>query len=88
MDNFRASYIAGALMINRNQVKEELNEIFQSETWNGDVILELLKHHEVTPKTFLHRLSQILPRLFKITELHYFRFEHFVGNIRSSLPRN
>ena len=79
MDNFRASYFAGALMINRNQVKEELKEIFQSETWNGDAILELLKHHEVTPETFLHRLSQILPGLFKITELHYFRFEHFVG---------
>ena len=55
MDNFRASYLAGALMINRNQVKEELKEIFQSKTWNGDAILELLKHHEVTPETFLHR---------------------------------
>ncbi len=79
MDNFRSSYFAGALMINRNQVREKLKEIFQSETWNGDAILELLKHHEVTPETFLHRLSQILPGLFKITELHYFRFEHFVG---------
>ena len=79
MDNFRASYFAGALMLNRNQVKEELKKIFQSETWNGDAILELLKHHEVTPETFLHRLSQILPGLFKITELHYFRFEHLVG---------
>ncbi len=39
----------------------------------------MLKRHEVTPKIFLHRLSQILPGLFKITELHYFRFEHFVG---------
>jgi Zn-dependent peptidase ImmA (M78 family) len=79
MDNIRASYFARALMINSNQVKEELKEIFQSETLNGDAILELLKHHEVTPETFLHRLSQILPGLFKITELHYFRFEHFVG---------
>ena len=26
MDNFRASYFAGALMINRNQVKEELKD--------------------------------------------------------------
>ena len=88
MDNFRASYFAGALMINRNQVKEELKDIFQSETWNGDAILELLKHHEVTPETFLHRLSQILPGLFKITELHYFRFVHFVGKMRSDLSRN
>ena len=74
MDNFRASCFTGALMINRNQVKKELKEIFQSETWNGDAILVLLKHLEVTPETFLHRLSQILPGLIKITELHYFRF--------------
>lgn len=66
-------------MIKRNQVREKLKEIFQSETWDGDAILELLKHHEVTPETFLHQLSQIHPGLFKITELQYFRFEHFVG---------
>ena len=64
MDNILSSYFAGALMINRKQVKEELKEIFQSETWNSDAILEFLKHHEVNPETFLHRLSQILPGLF------------------------
>ena len=79
MDNFRSSYFSGALMINRKHVKEELKEIFQSETWNDDAILKLLKHHEVNPGTFLHRLSKILPGLFKITELYYFRFVHFVG---------
>ena len=35
-----------------DELKEELKEIFQSETWNGDVIIELLKHHEVNPETF------------------------------------
>ena len=29
MDKFRSTYFAGALMINRKQVKEELKEIFQ-----------------------------------------------------------
>lgn len=52
MDNFRASYFAGVLIINRNQVNEDLKDIFQSQTWNGDAILELLKHHEVTSETF------------------------------------
>lgn len=79
MDNFRASYFAGALMINRFQVEEEIQEIFKAETWNGEAILALLKRHEVTPETFLHRLSQILPGLFKIRELHYLRFEQKVG---------
>jgi len=88
MDNIRASYFARALMINSNQVKEELKEIFQSETLNGDAILELLKHHEVTPETILHRLSQILPGLFKITELHYFVLNILLEKMRSDLPRN
>ena len=79
MDNFRASYFAGALMINRFQAEKEIQELFQSKTWDGEAILKLLKHHEVTPETFLHRLSQILPGLFKITELHYLRFEHKIG---------
>lgn len=79
MDNFRASYFAGALMINRFQVEEEVQKIFQSASWNGEAVLSLLRRHEVTPETFLHRLSQILPGLFNINELHYLRFEHFVG---------
>ena len=57
MDKFRSTYFADALMINRKQVKEELKEIFQSETRNGDAILVLLKQHEVNPETFLHQLS-------------------------------
>ena len=88
MDNFRASYFAGALMINRNQVKEELKEIFRSETWNGDAILELLKHHEVTPETFLHRLSQILPGLFKSQNCIIFVLNILLEKMRSDLPRN
>ena len=79
MDNFRASYFAGALMINRFQAEKEIQELFQSKTWDGEAILKLLKHHEVTPETFLHRLSQILPGLFKINELHFLRFEHMIG---------
>jgi len=87
MDNFKASYFAGALMINRFQAEEEVKEIFQSETWDGDAVLELLKRHEVTPETFLHRLSQILPGLFKITELHYLRFENVVGKNEIQLTK-
>ena len=79
MDAFKASYFAGALVINRYQVEKEIKTIFKSATWNGKAILKLLDRHEVTPETFLHRLSQILPGLFKITELHYFRFEQFLG---------
>ena len=74
MDNIRASYFARALMINSNQVKEELKEIFQSETWNGDAILELLKHHEVTPETFLHRLSQNPSGTFQNHRIALFSF--------------
>ena len=87
MDDFRASYFAGALMINRFQAEEEVKQIFNSETWNGEAILELLKRHEVTPETFLHRLSQILPGLFGITELHYLRFEHEAGKNEIKLTK-
>ena len=38
MDNFRASYFAGALMINRNQVKKELKEILINNGIKGNKI--------------------------------------------------
>ena len=80
MESFKASYYAGALVINRFNIEKEIKEIFKLDTWNGDSFIELLKRYEVTPETFLHRLSQILPGLFNITELHYLRFEQVVGN--------
>ena len=52
---------------------------FQSETWDGDSILELLNRYAVTPETFSHHLGQILLKIFKITELRYLRFEFLVG---------
>lgn len=75
------------MIINRFQAKEEVQEILQSETCGGDSILKLLNHHAVTPETFLYRLSQILLGIFKITELHYLRFENFIGRNEIQLTK-
>ena len=88
MDNFRASYFASALMINRNQVKEELKEIFQSETWNGDAILELPKHHEVTPETFYIDSAKSFRDFSKSQNCIIFVLNILLEKMRSDLPRN
>lgn len=76
MENFRASYFAGALMINRFVAEDELKQIFRKTVWDGAEFLKLLEKHDVTAETYLHRLSQVLPGRFSISELHFMRFDH------------
>ena len=54
----------------------------------SDNALILTAHHlDDCYETFLHRLSQILLGLFKITELHFFVLNILLEKMRSDLPR-
>ncbi len=76
MNHFKASYFAGALLISRYQLEEDLRQFFRQPTWNPQGLLDLHARYEATPEMMLHRMSQVLPGLFGIKELHFLRFDH------------
>ncbi|MFQ5769077.1 MAG: helix-turn-helix domain-containing protein [bacterium] len=79
LNNFKASYFAGALLINQNLLKKDLTRFFQRKRWNGQEFLHLMKKYEATPEMFLYRLSQLIPKFFDLHEIFYLRFNNESG---------
>lgn len=76
LNNFKASYFASALLINQQHLIAAVQQLFASETWKGNYFLHLMQHYQVSPETFMHRLTNILPRFFGLNQLFFLRFEN------------
>jgi predicted transcriptional regulator len=81
--DFRASYFAGALLMPQYPLERDLRVFLRRKSFD-EVAVEDLAYlingkYRVSPETFLHRLSEILPGRFGLTNLHFMRFQAEVG---------
>jgi hypothetical protein len=76
LNNFLASYFAGALIISRESLIIKLNNFFSLKEWRPSQLNEILKHYECSQETFYQRLTTILPKYFNIKNLFFLRFTH------------
>ncbi len=74
LNNFKASYFAGALLIPRRQLADDLALFFKLPLWDGSAFLNMMARYRVSPETFLHRLTSIAPRFFNLNQLFFLRF--------------
>jgi XRE family transcriptional regulator, fatty acid utilization regulator len=80
LNNFYASYFAGALLIERDRLLADVVAFFQRETWDGEALVACIGRYEATPELFFHRLTELLPRLLGLEELFFLRFAHDAGS--------
>jgi len=74
LNNFRASYFAQALHINKNLLVKDLEKFFQNTTWNPEVFARLLEKYNTSPEMLLQRISNLLPKYFGFNELYFIRY--------------
>ena len=86
-NNFKASYFAGALLIDESAILADLRELFRSERWVPRAVAAGLDRYGVTPETMLHRLTQVAPRAFSMGEFYFLRFSNAVGDDRMRLTK-
>ncbi len=75
LNDFKASYFAGALLVNRERVVADMRTFFNSKKFQPEKFRSLLDRYEVTPEIFLYRLTELLPQDFGF-KLHFLRFNH------------
>lgn len=75
LNDFKASYFAGALLVNRERLIADIKEFFLLERWQPKRFREFLVRYEVSPEIFMYRLTEILPQYLGI-KLHFLRFNH------------
>ena len=87
LNNYKASYFAGAVLIRRDALVAKLTELFARDTWSNDAFLDLITTFASTPERFFYRLSNVLPSHFGIDQLFFYRFNHTVGQTTFQLTK-
>lgn len=87
LNNFKASYFAGALLIHRLRIVKELHTFFAQTTWKRDYLVDLMDQFNATSEIFLHRMTNIAPRYFGLNQLFFLRFDNVPGENRFMLTK-
>ena len=79
LDNFQASYVAGAVLLPAADVDAALAALaalVDAETWDPAAVAGLLGRFGSTPEMLFHRLTQRVPEALGLDELYLLRFHH------------
>ncbi len=81
LNDFKASYFAGSLLIKSKAIRQDIAELFSMTEWKPKVLLSLLEKYGVTPEILFYRLSEIIPRFFGF-KLHFLRYNEEQGKVK------
>jgi XRE family transcriptional regulator, fatty acid utilization regulator len=87
LNNFKASYFACALMLNRDVLIKRVSALLNSKAFNHHDWIALLSSFNVSPEILAHRLTNLLPRYFGIQELFFLRFSQKTGTDHFELTK-
>jgi predicted transcriptional regulator/DNA-binding XRE family transcriptional regulator len=79
LNNFYASYFAGALLLPRKKLIDELNVFLAKTHPTGVEMIALMNEFNVSPESFYQRITNILPKDFQIKNLFFLRLSHKIG---------
>ena len=88
LNNFSASYFAGALLIDRDRLVADLGQLFAAPRFRGEAIVDCMRRYDATPESFFHRLTELLPRFFGLDELFFLRFSEDAASGRVNLTKS
>ncbi len=75
VNDFRAAYFGGALLMPRSVLVDDLQAFFAHPTWDGQHLQAMLPRYDVTPEMLFYRFSEVIPAHFGL-KLHFLRFHY------------
>ena len=88
LDNFRGSYVAGALLLPAAVVDAALVRLADAQTWDPDGLVSFLARTRSTPEMLFHRLTQRVPEALGLDELFFLRLHQPVGTDALALTKS
>ena len=76
LNNSRASYFAGALLISPDVLVSRLTEFFATIKWDGSKLLDILSGYNSSPEMFMIRLLNVIPKYFGLGGMFFMRYDH------------
>ena len=87
LNHSKAIYFSVALLMRRKQIIRDIEDFFEKEKWDGEAFLKIMKKYDVTPETFYHRFTNILPRYFGLKKMFFLRFVHNLTTDRFDIDK-
>ena len=87
LNNFYASYFAGALLIPRTLITDDLKSFFNSKTYNSSAFKGILSNYNASPESVYQRLTNVLPKDFNLKSLFFLRFGYRKGSSQFDLNK-
>jgi transcriptional regulator with XRE-family HTH domain len=81
LNDFQASYFAGAVLLPRAALSDDLRAFFKLPTWQAEALLHLLDTYRVTPEALMYRISQLVSSQFGF-RAHFMKFADVGGDLR------
>ena len=72
LNDFRASYFAGVLLMPRPQMLDDIQAFFDQGQWAADALKEMMDKYQVSPENLMYRFSELVPQFFGLP-IHYLR---------------
>lgn len=76
LNNFKASYFAGALLLDRDALIAAMRRLFERPTWSSKAFVQVMEDFDATPEMFFYRLGQLLPGLMGFQDMFFMRLSH------------
>jgi hypothetical protein len=73
LNNFKASYFSGALLLDRATVEDDARRLFAETEWRPDLLIEAMDRFGATPETYFTRLTQLVPKRFGLEQMYFLR---------------
>ena len=80
LNNFYASYFAGALIIPRNLFKKHIDSFLGKSHFDKTFLTGIKNHYNASPESLYQRLTNILPHDYQLENLFFLRFGHKKGS--------
>ena len=88
LDNFRGSYVAGALLLPAAVIDAALVGLADAPTWDASGLGALLTRTRSTPEMLFHRLTQRVPEALGLDELFFLRVHQPAGTDTVALTKS
>ena len=80
LNNFRASYFAGAVILNEEALLGDLERLFNAETWDPAQVRACMDRYNATPEMLQYRLTELVPEHFGLEDFFFLRFYNEPGS--------
>ncbi len=76
LNNFKASYFAVALLMQRDSIVKDLGSFFKLNRWNSTAMFAIIDKYQATPEMFLQRMTSLAPKFFGLDQLFFLRMSN------------